>query len=130
MLYIFRNHVNISPSRIIVSIFLTKIASSNMVVDKNHVSQRLSHVNVPGLNKLLKSEIFISEDGQLRAAHLILEYEPLSSIFQDASQAVKAGDSRLKCIEVSKPGFLARRDLPPVELPIQHAPLQVAALGE
>ena len=30
-------------------------------------------------------------------------------------------------IDVSKPGFLARRDLPPVELPIQHIPQEVAA---
>ena len=107
MLYSFCNHVNISPSRIIVSIFLTKIASSDMVADKNHVAPRLSHVNVSGLNKLLRSEVFISEDGQLRVAHLILEYEPLSRLFQDAGQAIKAGDSRLNRIDVSKPRFLA-----------------------
>ena len=92
-----------------------------MVADKSHVAPRLSHVNRPGLNKLLRSELFISKNGQLRAAHLILDYEPLSRIFQDAGQAIKASDSRLNYINVSKPGFLARRDLPPVELPIQRA---------
>ena len=101
-----------------------------MVADKNHVTPRLSHVNVLGLNKLPRSEVFISEDGQLHASHLILDYEPLSRIFQDAGQAIKARDSRLNCIGMSKPGFLAWKDLPPIELPIQHAPLQVAALGE
>ena len=101
-----------------------------MVADKSHIAPRLSHVNVLGLNKLLRSKVFISEDGQLRAAHLILDYEPLSRIFQDAGQAIKASDSRLNRIDVSKLGFLARRDLPPVELPIQRAPLHVAALRE
>ena len=33
-------------------------------------------------------------------------------------------------IDVSKPGFLAWRDLPPVQLPVQHIPQEVAALGE
>ena len=56
-----------------------------MVADKNHVTPRLSHVNVPGLNKLLRSEVFISEDRQLHAGHLILDYEALSRIFQDAT---------------------------------------------
>ena len=63
-------------------------------------------MNVLALNKILRSEVFISEDGQLRAAPLILDYEPLSRIFQDAGQAIKAGDPRLNRIDVSKPRFL------------------------
>ena len=74
---------NILPSRIRVFIDLTIISSSDVFIDKNHVAPRLSFVNVLGLNKVLKSNIFISEDRQLRSAHLILEYEPLSRIFQD-----------------------------------------------
>ena len=77
---------------------------------------------MPGLNKLLRFEIFISEDRQLQATHLILDFEPLSHIFQDVGQAIRAGDPRLVRIDVSKPRFLARRDLSPVELPIQHVP--------
>ena len=69
-------------------------------------------MNIPALNKLLRSEVFVSEDGQLRAAPLILDYEPLSRIFQDTGQAIKAGNPRLNWIDVSKLGFLARRDLP------------------
>ena len=130
ILYIFHNYFNISPSRVIVSTFLTTIASSDMVADKSHVTPRFSHVNVPGLNKLLRSKVFIIEDEQLCATHLILDYEPLSRIFQDVGQAIRACDSRLNRMDVSKPGFLARRDLPPVELPIQCAPLQVASLRE
>ena len=52
-----------------------------LFADKNHVALRLSSVNVPSLNKLLRFEVLISEDGQLRAAHLILDYEPLSRQF-------------------------------------------------
>ena len=49
-------------------------------VDKEHVFPKISCVNVPRLNFLLRSEIFVSEDRQLRATHLILGYEPLSHI--------------------------------------------------
>ena len=83
-----------------------------------HIAPRLSLVNVPGLNKLLRSEIFISKDRQLRAVHLILDYEPLSRTFQDMGQAIRANNPRLARLDVSVPGFLARRDLPPVELPL------------
>ena len=61
----------------------------------------------------------MSEDRQLQAAHLILGYKPLSRIYQDVGQALRAGNPRLARIDVSKPGLLARRDLPPVVLPAQ-----------
>ena len=79
--FFFKLCLNISPSWIIVFIDLTTISSSDVFADKNHVALWLSLVNVPGLNKLLKSEICTSEDRKLRAAHLILNYEPLSRIF-------------------------------------------------
>ena len=79
---------------------------------------------------MLRSEIFISEEKQLRVTHLILDYEPLSCIFQDVGQAIRAGDPRLARLDVSKSRFLARRDFPPVKLPIQHVPQKVAALME
>ena len=59
-----------------------------------------------------------------------MDYEPLSRIFQDVGQAIRAGDLRLARIDVSKPGFLARRDLSPVKLPIQCVPQEVAAPRE
>ena len=65
----------------IIFIDLTMISSPDVFVDKWYVTLRLSLVNVPGLNKLLRSEIFISEDRQLRVVHLILDYEPLSRIY-------------------------------------------------
>ena len=74
-------------------------------------------MNVPALNYLLRSEIYVTEDGQLRAAHLVLGYQPLSSSFQAIGHAIRAGSPRLARIDVSKDGFLAQRDLPPVVLP-------------
>ena len=52
-----------------------------MFADKNQVAHRLNFTNIATLNYLLRSEIFVSEDGQLRAIHLILEFEPISKIF-------------------------------------------------
>ena len=66
----------------------------------------------------------------MRTAHLILDYVSISRIFQDVGQAIRAGNSRLACIDVSKPRFLARRDLPLVELPVQHVPQEVTILRE
>ena len=65
----------------IIFINLTMVLSSDVFVDKRHVTPRLSLVNVSGLNKLLRSDVFISEDRQLRVVHLILDYEPLSRIY-------------------------------------------------
>ncbi|KAL0013581.1 hypothetical protein SO802_000650 [Lithocarpus litseifolius] len=109
---------------------LTMVFVLRCFADKNHVSLKLSLVNVPVLNFLLRSKIFQSEDGQLRAAHLILDYEPLSRVFQDVGQAIRAGSSKLARIDVSKPGFLARKDLPPVVLPLPPARQQLDGLSE
>ena len=92
----------------------TNITLSMGFVDKERTSPRLSLVNVPALNYLLRSEIFVSEDGQLRAAPLILDYVPLSQALVDAGQVIRVGSPRLARIDVFVPGFLASRDLPPV----------------
>ena len=105
---------------------LTLIFFLDIFADRDHVSPKFSHTNVQALNYLLRSEIFVSESGQLRAAPLILGYEPLSYTFQDIGQAIRAGSSRLARIDVSKSRFLARRDLPPVPRPILQNPLPVA----
>ena len=78
-----------------------------MLADKNQVAPRLSFSNVMALNFLLRSEIFVSEDGQLRAVHLILEFDPISKIFQEVGHAIRASDHRLARIDVSRPDFLA-----------------------
>ena len=86
------------------------------------MNPQLSHTNIVGLNYLLQSEIFMSEDRQLQSIHLILDFEPISRVFQEIGHAIRAGDPRIHRIDVSKPTFLACEDLPPVRLPVQQIP--------
>ena len=92
------------------------------IVDRRVVTPRLSHTNVAALNYLLQSEIFVSEDCQLQAVHLILDFEPISRVFQEIGHAIRVGDPRINRIDVSKLDFLAREDLPLVRLPAQKIP--------
>ena len=50
-------------------------------VDKYSAIPNFNLVNEPNLTKILKAEIFVHKDEQLRAAHLILGYNHLSSSF-------------------------------------------------
>ena len=78
----------------------------------------------------------MNDDGQLRAAHLILDYEPLSRTFLDDGNSIRANDYRLAHIDVSQPGFLAPHDLPPVDhlipqgIPLAVQPLQQVPLAQ
>ena len=78
----------------------------------------------------------MNDDGQLRAVHLILDFEPISKSFLDVGNSIQANDYRLARIDVSWPGFLAPHDLPPVDHPIPQGisfaaqPLQQVPLGQ
>ena len=78
----------------------------------------------------------MNDDEQLRAAHLILEFEPISRNFLDVGNSIRANDYRLARIDVSQPGFLAPYDLPAVDHPIPQGiplaaqPLQQVPLGQ
>ena len=78
----------------------------------------------------------MNDDGQLRAAHLILDYEPLSRSFLDVGNAIRANDYRLARIDMSRPNFLALYDLPPIDHPILQGvplatqPIQQVPLGQ
>ena len=83
----------------------------------------------------------MNNDGQLRAVHLILDFEPISRSFLDVGNSIRAGDHRLARIDVSRPNFLAPYNLPPVDHPIpqgiplaaqllQQVPLGEAIIGE
>ena len=50
--------------------------------------------------------MFVHSDGQLRAAHLILDYTPVSKSYQASKCVIKAKDPRLHQINVAAPGFL------------------------
>ena len=99
----------------------TNITLSSDLADKARTTPRLSLVNIQALNFLLRSEIYVSADGQLWAAPLILDYVPFTRALVEPGQAIRAGSPRLARINVSVPGFLASRDLPPVQLPAQRA---------
>ena len=72
----------------------------------------------------------MNEDRQLQAVHLISDFVPLSDTFQEIGNVRRAGDPQLARIDVSLPGFLAREDLPLVELPLQRILLKAAVLRE
>ena len=78
----------------------------------------------------------MNDDGQLCAVHLILDYEPISRTFLDVGNSIRANDDRLARIDVSRPGFLAPHDFPPVDHPIPQGipfptqPPQQVPLGQ
>ena len=54
-------------------------------------------------------------DGQLRAAHLILGYTPISLAFQAPKCVIKANDPRLHRISVAYEGFIILEGIPILE---------------
>ena len=87
-------------------------------------------VNIADLNKVLRSEVFVSEDRQLRVVHLILDFQPLSDKFQDVGHAIRIGDPWLAWIDISVPRFLAQEYIVPVELTSRHFPCKAVVLRE
>ena len=65
---------------------------SVVVANKRYVAPKLSLTNVPALNYLLRSMIFVSENRQLRAVHLILDFEPISEVYQEIGHSIRASD--------------------------------------
>ena len=74
--------------------------------DKHAPVLNFNLINQPDLDKILKVEVFVHSDGQLRAAQLILGYNLLSSSFQALKCVIKAKDLRLHLINITVPGFL------------------------
>ena len=84
----------------------------NGFANKNAAVPNLSPVNQTSLDKILKVEVFVHTDGQLRATHLILDYTPISNAFQALKCVIKAKDLRLQRISVATPGFLITGSIP------------------
>ena len=63
-------------------------------------------MNFTDLNRILKSEIFLYSDGQLRAVHIILKFELISSCFQISKHVIKVKDACLARIDVAVAGFV------------------------
>jgi len=64
--------------------------------DKRAAVPNFSLVNQQSSDKILKAELFVHIDEQLRAAHLILDYIPISKTFQSPRCVIKAKDPRLQ----------------------------------
>ena len=74
--------------------------------------------------------MYVNEsDGQLRAAHLILGYTPISRAFQASRCVIRAKDPRLHHISVAYEGFVVPEGIPlPRSTPLTQ-PLPVATLS-
>ena len=60
-----------------------------------------------------------------------MDYEPISRTFLDVGNSIRANDYRLARIDVSRLGFLAPHDLPPIDHPIpQGIPLAAQLLQQ
>ena len=58
---------------------------------------------------------------------MILDFEPISEIYQEIGHAIRVGDPQLARIDVLILNFLAQEDLPPIVLPLQRVLLKAAA---
>ena len=88
--------------------------------DKHFTTPNFNLVNKEDLNRIIRSEIFLYTDGQLRAAYVLLRYKPISSSFQSPKNVIKAKDPRLHRLNVAVPGFLTGpppKETHQVELP-------------
>ena len=74
--------------------------------------------------------MYVNEsDGQLRAAHLILEYNPISRAFQAPMCVIKARDPRLHRISVAYEGFVVPQGIPLSRYSPLTEPLPVATFA-
>ena len=89
-----------------VSLFLTTFYFIDEFADRRAAEPNFNLVNKDSLDKILKAEVFVNSDSQLRAAHLILGYTPISSNFQAPKCIIRARDPRLHRISVAAPYFL------------------------
>ena len=69
-------------------------------------THELRVVHVRDLNFVLRTEIFVHWDGQLRASHLILGVEPVYFTWQPFGQALLVDSPLLSYIDVRHANFL------------------------
>ena len=77
-----------------------------LLANEHHTAPNKSLVNFPELNHILRLEIFLHKDGQLRAMHMILGFNPISKHFQSPKHVIRAKDPWLALIDIAIPGFL------------------------
>ena len=82
------------------------------------------------MDRVLQAEIYVNEsDGQLRVAHLILSYNPISRAFQVPSCAIRAKDPQFHRISVAYKGFVVPQGVPLPRYSPHTEPLPVASLA-
>ena len=85
----------------------------NGFADIHSTTPLLRLVNRASLDRILQSEVYINEvDGQLRVAHLILGYTPISCTFQAPRCVIKAKDPQFHRISVAYEGFVVPEGIP------------------
>ena len=102
----------------------------NGFADINSTTPLFRLVNRASLDRILQSEVYANEsDRQLRAAHLILEYTPISRAFQAPKCVIKAKDPRLHHISVAYKGFVVPEGIPLPKSTVFPQPLPIATLS-
>ena len=102
----------------------------NDIADPNALKPSLRLVNKVSLDRILQSEVYVNEsDGQLRAAHLILGYTPISNAFQALKCVIRAKDPWLHRISVAYKGFVVPEGIPLPKYSQLSQPLPVATLA-
>ena len=102
----------------------------NGFADINSIIPLFRLVNRASLDRILQSEVYVNEsDGQLRVAHLILGYTPISRAFQAPKCVIKAKDPRLHHISVAYKGFVVPEGIPLLKNTVFPQPLPVATLS-
>ena len=82
------------------------------------------------MDRILQAEVYVNEsDGQLKAPHLILGYNPISRAFQALSCVIRARDPRLHRISVAYEGFVVPQGIPLPRYSPLTEPLPVATLA-
>ena len=65
-------------------------------------------MNFPLLNQVLRFEIFLHRDSQLRAIHIILGFKPISTHFQVSKHVIKAKDLHLALVDMAVERFIQK----------------------
>ena len=78
----------------------------SLFVNPHTFERQLHLVNRVDLETILRAEVFVNEgDHQVRAAHKILEYDPIQKSFAASKYVIKAKDPRLQKITVAEHDF-------------------------
>ena len=102
----------------------------NDITDPNALTPSLRLVNKASLDRIQQSKVYVNKsDSQLRAAHLILGYTPISRAFQAPKCVIRAKDPWLHRISVAYEGFVVPKGIPLPRYSPLSQPLPVATLA-